>query len=140
MIKKFLVCLIAVMVFSCSIDDDSPTSYQELLPVESVEMPEQFVLNTAYEINLTYLRPTNCHSFNGIYYLKHNNERTVAIVNTVYQSNGSCEAYEAAFVPELEASFNFLPTEIGSYVFKFWKGQDENGQDEYLSMEIPVVE
>jgi len=140
MIKKILVCFIAVLFFSCSIDDTAPSSYQELLAVESVEMPEVFERGMSYQISLTYLRPTNCHAYNGIYYLKYNNERTVAIISTVFEGNGNCETYEANLVPLEDASFNFLPTEIGSYIFKFWKGLDADGQDEYLIMEIPVIE
>ncbi len=134
--KKLLICLIAIATFSCSTSDDSPTSYNELLPIESAMVPEEFEIGETYEITITYLRPTTCHAFNDIYYAKHNNERTVAVVSTVFESNGNCTTIES----ELEASFNFKPTESGSYVFKFWQGEDESGEDTYLVYEVPVLD
>ena len=64
-----------------------------------------------YEITIFYMRPSTCHAFNDIYYRKHQNERTVAVVSTVFQSNGNCTNLEDT---ELEASFDFKATESGS--------------------------
>ena len=134
--KKLLICLIAIATFSCSVNDDGPTSYNELLPIESAIVPESFEVGETYEITITYLRPTTCHAFSDIYYAKYNNERTVAVISTVYESNGQCTTIES----ELEASFNFKATETGSYIFKFWQGEDENGEDTYLVYEVPVLD
>ena len=66
--KIFFLLLIAISVTSCSVDDDVNDFYYEILPVESVEIPEEFVLGQTYEITVTYLRPTTCHVFNNFYY------------------------------------------------------------------------
>lgn len=134
--KKLFVFFIIAVLSSCNNDDASFNDYQELLPVESAMVPEEFELGQTYEITIFYLRPSNCHAFNDIYYRKYQNERTVAVVSTVFQSNGNCTSLEDA---ELEASFNFKATELGSYIFKFWKGKDENGEDTYLTVEVPVI-
>ena len=35
--------------------------------------------------------------------------------------------------------FNFECTKnFGSYIFQFWQGQDSNGNDTYLTYEVPV--
>ncbi|AEH00937.1 hypothetical protein [Lacinutrix sp. 5H-3-7-4] len=135
MIKKILIFLIALIAFSCDISDDTPNTYQELLPIESAIVPEEFQVSVTYEINLTYIKPTTCHSFKTLYYLKNGNERTVAIISAIVDTNDCSELNT-----EEEVSFDFLPTELGSYVFKFWQGTDENAQDEYLTIEVPVVE
>ncbi|WP_338732193.1 hypothetical protein [Mangrovimonas cancribranchiae] len=133
--KKTLAILLILLTFSCSVEDDSPETYHEILPVESAIVPDEFELNEVYDIQLTYIRPTNCHAFYDIYYAKSENERTVAIISTVFP-NDACETIDA----ELEISFNFKPTETGSYIFKFWQGEDDNGEDEYMIVEVPVVE
>ncbi|WP_299883803.1 hypothetical protein [uncultured Lacinutrix sp.] len=135
MIRKFLFCLITVALFSCSVDDAGPASHQELLPIESVVIPDEFQVGISYQIDLTYVKPTNCHSFYNIYYLKNFNERTVAVISTVYQ-NENCTTIDA----QTDVSFNFVATQTGSYIFKFWQGEDQNGEDTYLEMEIPAVE
>lgn len=133
--KKHLILLICLVTLSCSLDSDTPSFYSEFMPIESVIIPDKFELGATYEISLNYIKPTDCHSFNDIYYAKNNNERTVAIVNSVLQ-NSECAILET----ELETTFEFIATEPGSYIFKFWQGKDDNGEDTYLILEVPVVE
>lgn len=126
----------AAVTFSCSLTSEStPVDTQELLPIEDITIPEEFVLGETYEIAVTYLRPTTCHAFNDIYYLKQGNERTIAVVSTVFSSNGNCETLNDTI---LGATFDFEAEESGSYIFKFWKGKDAEGQDTYLTVEVPV--
>ena len=40
----------------------------------------------------------------------------------------------------VEATFNFIVTSNGSYIFKFWQGVDENDEDQYLIIEVPVID
>ena len=134
--KKLLVLLIGLTLFSCNSADDPLDDYQEAMPIESVTLPQEFIVNEEYDITLTYLRPTTCHAFNNILLQKHDNERNFYVIGTVFQSNGNCTELNA----ELEASFNFNPTIAGSYIFKFWQGEDDNGEDIYLTEEITVVE
>ncbi|MGC1205683.1 MAG: hypothetical protein WA839_12460 [Flavobacteriaceae bacterium] len=135
--KRLLVlCLTLVLFASCSLDDDSTNYSFEILPVESVDIPDEFVLGETYPITVSYFRPSTCHSFREFYYLKENNERTVAPVNYVFEQN-NCESLEENLV---EATFNFMVTSNGSYIFKFWQGEDANNEDQYLILEVPVVE
>lgn len=132
--KPFLICLIAILTLSCSTENESDTSsYVVLLPVESVGMPQYFEQGETYQINLTYLSPTNCHYFNDIYYDVEGNSSHVAVLNTVLD-NGNCDTLNT----ETETSFNFVANHIGPHVFKFWQGANDNGVDQYLSMEIIV--
>ncbi len=40
----------------------------------------------------------------------------------------------------VEASFDFLPTSTGSYVFKFYQGKDQYWNNRFLDYEVPVVQ
>ena len=121
---------------SCSIDSDySPTFYLEVLPIESVNMPQEFVLGETYEIEITYNRPNGCYFFNDFFYQTNENERTIAIINTVY-TDLSC-AQEEEFV---DVNFTFQVTSSDTYIFKFFQGEDETGDDQYYILEVPVVE
>ena len=107
-----------------------------VLPIESVTIPDEFVLGQVYTIYVTYLKPSGCHVFNEFYYVSDLNQRTVAVVNTVYP-NDTCETFENE---EEEVSFNFMVNNNGTYIFRFWQGEDENGNDQYYIVEVPVVE
>ncbi len=37
-------------------------------------------------------------------------------------------------------TFNFYVTSNGSYIFKFYQGQDESGNDIFLEYEVPVMD
>lgn len=134
--KRLVVFCLTLMLFaSCSVDDDSTSFSFEVLPVESVDIPDEFELGETYPITVSYLRPSTCHGFKEFYYLKENNERTVAPITYVFD-NDDCETLEDNLV---EATFNFIVTSNGSYIFKFWQGEDTDGETQYLIIEVPVV-
>ncbi|ULC59796.1 hypothetical protein MBM09_02180 [Flaviramulus sp. BrNp1-15] len=134
--RLIVMCLILIMATSCSIDDDSTNYSFEVLPVESVDIPDEFELGETYPITIHYFRPTTCHAFKEFYYYKENNERTVAPVTYVFD-NTNCETLEDDLV---EATFNFIVTSNGSYIFKFWQGEDTDGESQYLTIEVPVID
>ena len=134
--KLLVICLTLILCASCSVNDDGTSFSFEILPVESVDMPTEFELGEIYPITVSYLNPSSCHAFKEFYYLKENNERTVAPITYVFEEN-DCETFEDNLV---EATFNFKVTSNGSYIFKFWQGEDEDGETEYLTIEVPVVE
>lgn len=134
--KLFLIGFFICLVSSCGPkDDDSLNFYYETLPIESVDMPDEFVFGSTYQITMTYLKPSGCHLFNDFYYVSEQNQRTIAIITTVFPDE-DCEIYEDEFV---EASFNFQVNNHESYVFRFWQGEVE-GIDTYYIVEVPVVE
>jgi hypothetical protein len=135
--KIVLLVLLMTTLLSCSLDNDNTDSYTyTVLPVESYTLPENFKLGETYEIKIKYQKPTECHIFQGIYYDKDLNKRTIAI-QTAVKSNQTC----TDVVPPLsEASFNFIVTNTGSYIFKFYKGKDETDKDVFEDVEIQVVE
>lgn len=135
--KKIVVLLIVLFTVSCSVgSDDYLDISEELLPIESVTLPDQFVLNQIHTIGVTWVRPTTCHALKDIYYQPNDNERTVAVIASVFNSNNNCEE----IATEIETTFNFKPTQTGLYIFKFWQGTDANNEDEYLEIEITVFE
>ena len=133
--KKLVLLLSLLFVFnSCSTDDGDNFRF-ELLPVESVEIPNEFTLGETYEITIRYYRPSTCHAFNSFYYEKNLNTRTIAVESIVFEQDG-CEALESVLV---EKKLNFHVTNNGSYIFKFWQGANEYGEDVFLEYEIPVI-
>ncbi|MBO6879972.1 MULTISPECIES: hypothetical protein [Winogradskyella] len=138
--KKFviLVAIFITTITSCSIEsDDSETFFLEVLPVESIDVPEQFIFGEVYEISMTYNQPTSCYDFSDFIYEINGQERTIAIVNTVFVSE------RAACVTgpeEVTASFNFEVTSNETYYFKFFQGENEEGEEMFEVVEIPVVD
>jgi hypothetical protein len=133
--RLIIISLLLILFASCSLEDKGLDYNLEILPIESVEIPESFTLGETYPITVSYLRPSTCHTFKEFYYLKNNNERTVAVINYDAIDNNCVDLTDEL----AEATFNFIVTGNGSYIFKFWQGVDENDEDQYLTIEVPVT-
>ena len=133
--KIILLTLFLLTLTGCSIDDNQPNYSYEVLAIDSYIVPESFTLGETYKIKLKYRKPSDCHSFQGIYYDKNLNVRTIGIQTTVFEST-NCTPLTTE---PIEVSFNFYVTNTGSYIFKFYKGEDANGENIFEEVEIPVI-
>ena len=103
-------------------------------------LPDEFQFGETYAIGYTYLRPSTCHAFKDLYYFPEGNTRTVAVINYVFSGNTNCEPLTGE-EGRVERTFDFyVKQETGSYIFKFWQGEDDQGEDLYLIVEVPVVD
>ncbi|GGW38587.1 hypothetical protein [Arenibacter certesii] len=131
-----LVVIISSVLASCSVDDGVNYHF-EALKVESVEMPESFEYGNIYKIKVTYIRPNNCTYFEGFDVVKEEltTRKVVAVGSVIEDDNAQCTEK----LEEVTASFNFEVLYNQPYLFKFWTGEDENGDSEYLEFTVPVT-
>ncbi|MES2410918.1 MAG: hypothetical protein V4535_05680 [Bacteroidota bacterium] len=137
--SKKIVSLFALFFIlnSCSPTGDETQYLFDLTPIESVDIPTEFTLGETYPITVHYTVPTNCYYFNTLYYDKDLNVRTIAVENAVAQGNNCQELTPANGAREY--TFNFYVTSNGSYIFKFYQGQDDQGNNIFLEYEVPVT-
>lgn len=135
--KKFLILIVIVIttLTSCSLDENTANFYTEFMPIINVEIPSEFIHGETHDVLVSYNSPNTCYVFNNIAYQTNLNESTIAVVNTVY-TNRNCEDLNE----EIEVSFSVFVNSLDTYVFKFYQGEDEEGLDQYLIIEVPVVE
>ena len=131
---KRIVLLLSLLLLFNSCEPEGSSYSVVILPVESVEIPTEFELGGTYPITMRYLRPTNCHSPNGIYYEKDLNVRICAVTNLL-EDRGNCGTLNNILVEE---TFNFHVTSTGNYIFRFWTGEDADGNNTYLEYDVPV--
>ncbi|RTE54913.1 hypothetical protein EHW67_07055 [Arenibacter aquaticus] len=136
---KRVIFLLLVATFalitSCEIDDDVNYHF-EALEVKSVEMPESFDFGEIYNIKVTYFRPDNCTFFEGFDVVKEDTTtRKVVTIGTVVEDEDE-ECTGAG--EELVSSFNFEVIYDETYLFRYWTGEDENGEPTYLEISVPV--
>ncbi|MCC1485521.1 hypothetical protein [Winogradskyella immobilis] len=134
--RLFLLFISIATLVSCDINgDDAPNFSLEILPIQSVNTPSQFVVGEAHPISVTYIRPSGCYEFNNFIFDNNLNTRTVAVVDTFFQDDPCSLSTEVATV-----SFDFTVRNTDVHIFQFFQGQDEQGQDQFLIVEVPVVE
>ena len=134
--KIALILILITTLVGCSLDNgDNETYTYSVLPIESFTLPANFKLGETYTIKLKYQKPTACHIYQGIYYAKDLNKRTIAIQSAVKDK----QICTSEVPPVSETSFNFVVTATGSYIFKFYKGKDTAGKDVFEDVEIQVI-
>jgi hypothetical protein len=135
--KRYIIILLTVLIsFSaCSPSgDDNITSFiPVIIPVESAEVPLEFTLGESYPITVRYAFPNGCYTFNDIHYETNGYTRIIAI-RAIVNNNKAC----TQSIVEGEHTFTLKCTQTETYILKFWKGKDTQGQDQYLIVEVPV--
>ena len=131
--KKISALLaIGLLLFSCSKEEERYTN--ELKPVFEVDMPTAFAKDSVTQIPIRYKKQSTCHLYNGLYYDREGLTRIVAI-NTIKINEDNCQ-------PDLDTNvqvnLDFRPKNLGTYHFKFWKGENAQGVDEFLEFDAVV--
>lgn len=143
MIKKlFLSSICILLLFSCNNDDDLEEISLEFLPISTVNVPFEVRFGEVFEVQYTYTSPSTCHAFNDLLVTGEvlTPVRTFSLISSVRENNeiNNCQPQSEI----IERSFTFFANRDpgSSYFFNFWHGTDENGQDMFLTFEIPVIE
>ena len=132
--KIIIIITLGLLLISCDPGEGQPNYSLEILPVSGVVMPTAFRKDSITEIKVKYLRPTSCHFFESFYYTIDEFDRTVAI----YSAKANQEGCQNDNVTVIEVPLNFRPTNLGTYHFKFWTGENATGGPQYIEYEAIV--
>lgn len=131
--RIFFVIFTAIFIVSCS-DDDSSSFHYELLPIEDVVVPEEFEYGKVYDLTVKYIVPDDCYVNGDVLYEYDDDARNVAVISLVIEDI-ECEPLEL----EQELTFKVQALQTSPYTFRFWQGDDENGEPLYHVVVVPVI-
>jgi hypothetical protein len=130
--------LVVFLIFGCSNDDNNYNDHAyhlEYVSVISADVPDEFIYGYTYRINLTIELPSNCHYYYNQYdYFYEGTSRLIYPIGHV-DDGVPC-------TPDItETTFSILVQVRQSepYIFKFYQGEDADGQDIFLTIEVPVI-
>jgi len=124
-----------ILLSACDIGEDEVSYHFVSLTTVAVDMPEEFRLNETYEIGVTVLEPNGCTEFAGFDILPEDTTvRRVVAIGTE-QDDVAC----TEVLSEVATSFDFICLYPGTYVFRFWTGKNDEGVDQFMEFEVPVV-
>ncbi len=133
LVSVFLL-LLATMLQSCLSDDDGVSFHYAALPILSAELPDEFELYGVYDISVVMLRPDDCTLIDRFTIDKPAlTTRDVFAIGTVLEKN-DCQATNQ----EVSQSFRFEVRYENDYLFRFYTGDDANGDPQFLEIEVPV--
>ncbi|MFH6603004.1 hypothetical protein ACEZ3G_05910 [Maribacter algicola] len=132
---KFVAVVLLGSVGSCSLNDDDGVNFHyEALQILSVEVPESFSLQQIYTIKVNMLRPDDCTLIEGFDVTKSDlTVRNVIAVGAVLDKP-DCKTVNQ----EVQDTFQFKVIYDEPYLFRFYTGEDANGEAQYLEIEVPV--
>lgn len=136
---KYLLIMIVtltVSVSSCSDDDDNYHDYHlEYVSVISAELPDEFTYGQTYRINVTIELPNSCYFYYDQYdYFYEGTSRLIYPIAHVDDG--------VACTPNITETTFSIPVQAlqyEPYIFKFYQGEDADGQDIFLTIEVPVI-
>jgi len=134
--KMFLLIFLVAVGFSvdsCKKDDGATIEFHAL-QISNAQVPESFSLNGTYEIKVTYSIPDGCTNFEG-FDVAPKDTTTREVVAIGWRA---LEEQCTQVVTDREESFFFNVVHDQPYLFKFWQGQDANGDPLFLEIEVPV--
>ena len=135
--KVILISCCVSVLFSfngCSLDTTEENFQFTTLEVISADFPEAFDHNQTHEINVIIRRPDTCTFFEGFDVTSPGlTTRIVTAVGTVLTEESCTPAVE-----EVTATFSFRVDYTDTYVFRFYIGNDEDGNPMFSEYEVPV--
>ena len=136
---KYLLIMIVTLTFtvtSCSDDDVNDHEYHlEYIGTVSADLPEEFIYGQTYRINVTIELPNSCYYFyNQFDYFYEGTSRLIYPIAHV-DDGVPC----AEITTEVTFSIPVQALQNETYIFKFYQGEDADGQDMFLNIEVPVI-
>ncbi|WP_343486958.1 hypothetical protein [Allomuricauda sp. d1] len=136
--RVFAVALFSVLMLfmgGCDLDDDQNFHFVALRILDA-EVPESFELNQVYDITVTYQRHNGCVFFQGfdVQDVDLTTRNIVAIGSELVDTDTAC----TQAVEEVEAQFRFQVLYSEPYLFRFYAGEDEDGNATYLEYTVEV--
>lgn len=135
--KHFIsLSLFVFLLFGCSDDDNYYHEYHlEYKSVVSAELPDEFIYGRTYRINITIELPDSCYYYYNQYdYFYEGTSRLIYPI--VHIDDG------VPCTPNITETTFSIPVQAlqnEPYVFKFYQGEDADGQDMFLTIEVPVI-
>lgn len=137
MMKKTVIGLVVasmILLSGCELDNPEPNFFFVPLRISAVEVPEFFFWNEIHTIRVTYEIPSSCVQYEGFDINSDGaSTRYVTCIGAEYQAEACATTYTAG-----QATFEFLALNTETYIFKFWTGEDANGNAEFLEILVPV--
>jgi hypothetical protein len=135
--KHFIsLFLVAFLLFGCSDDDYNDHEYRlEYVNTLSADLPDEFIYGKTYRINVTIELLDSCYYFYNQYdYIYEGTSRLIYPIGHIDE--------DVPCTPNVRETTFSIPVQVlqtEPYVFKFYQGQDVDGEDIFLVIEVPVI-
>jgi hypothetical protein len=133
--KSFLYLFIVLSLSTaCSNSSDNFIVSEEVVPITMVTAPETLTVGTVATFSIEFKIPTTCHDFLRLNFGSTPDARTVSVVTSVRE--GNCNTLSNA---SQSISFEVTPDQPGMFTFRFFTGNDSQGNPTFIVKEYDVA-
>ncbi len=141
--KLVLLMLGFVCLFtSCDVEDDGPQTISYYAEVTEADLPEYFEKGKTYEIEITYLLPSACHTKAGIVAQRGGDtDEKYREIYIVGLANADADLVDCNIEEddlEETGKFTINIDREEDYTFFLWQGVDEDEENIYTEVVVPV--
>lgn len=144
--RLILLFVSSLFLISCDVDDDGPRTKLTAAEVTAADLPEFFESGETYDIDVSYLLPSACHSAAGLDVRREgatgDEFRKIYITGVASYDANLIECDEEAEEDELEREDDFQIiigiNEEDSYTFYLWAGVDEDDNNIFTEVVVPI--
>ncbi|TVZ26362.1 hypothetical protein JM83_1318 [Gillisia sp. Hel_I_86] len=146
--KLILVFVSALALISCNIDDEGPKTLLAASIVTNIDVPEFFEAGKTYDIDVTYLLPDACHTAAGVKAQRGSISNGEEEFRQIYVTGVSSfdanltecdkEAEDEELIKESTFTMSIASDEDEPYTFYLWAGLDENDDNIFTEVVVPV--
>ena len=143
--KKYFLLVMSILVLTgCEIEDDGPDTVQVWAEVVDADLPESFEQGEIYDIDITYLLPDACHTPLGVRAYTGGDHgsvsRDIYVAGFASRPAGQDECSTEGEDLEKTSSFKLRIDDDEPYTFYLWTGVDEDEENVYTKIIVPVEE
>lgn len=142
-----LLMVLALSLYSCDTDDDGPNLNFAIAEITNTDLPEYFEIGENYDVEVAYKLPNACHQFSNFsvnQYIDEETDSTFVIeiaALTSYDANiTECTEEGTLIDSRTIRDLRITSEDYNNYQFKLLTGEDENGNGEFLIIDVPVGE
>ena len=137
--KHYLLLFLSVIfLFACSDDDDDYNEHEYHLEYASAintDVPDEFNYGETYLIDVTIELQNSCYFYYNQY--EYIYEGTSRLIYPIVHIDD-----DVACTPNITETTFSIPVQAlqnEPYIFKFYQGEDVDGEEIFLTIEVPVI-
>lgn len=136
--KCLLLIAVLLTLTSCSIDSDNTKDLNIVfLAADSITTPASVTPGRTYPMDIYYKKPNSCYYVNGLYKEAIGYTLTLA-VQSYFIEDVNCNDIQNLTAEKITYNFQCPLQTTDSYRFRFYKGDDAAGNQQFIEVNIPV--
>jgi len=138
--KKILLLLtVLLMVSSCSIEPDKTVDFDIVfIAADSIDVPAYVTRGDTYPLKMYYKKPTDCYYVSDAAYSEIAGSIYKLAVPAYLIQDANCQANTTAAPEQMVYNFTCPFSTATSFTFKFYNGDDAQGNQKFIEVEVPV--